>query len=62
VGPRADLDAVAKRKKSHHCSYRELNPGRPARNLVTILTTLCPDLETEGLYSQFEYQQDISSV
>jgi hypothetical protein len=25
---------------SYHCSCRELNPGRPARSLVTILTDL----------------------
>jgi len=30
VGPRAGLDAVAKRKKSHNCTCEELNPGRPA--------------------------------
>jgi hypothetical protein len=40
MGPRAGLDAVAKRKKSHHCSCRELNSGRPTRSLVTILTEL----------------------
>jgi hypothetical protein len=36
VGPRAGLDAVAKRKIS--LPSRESNPGRPARRLVTILT------------------------
>jgi len=40
VGPRGDLDAVAMRKKSHDCHYWKLNPGRPARSLVTILTEL----------------------
>jgi len=25
---------------SHHCPYREMNPGRPASSLVTILTEL----------------------
>jgi hypothetical protein len=29
VGPRAGIDAVAKRKISHHCPRRELNSGRP---------------------------------
>jgi hypothetical protein len=32
VGLRAGLDAVAKRKKSYHCTCLELNPGRPARS------------------------------
>jgi len=36
VGPRAGLYVVAKRK----IPYRELNPGRPARSLVTTLTQL----------------------
>jgi len=40
MGLRATLDAVAKRKKSHHGPCRELNTGRPARNLVSILTEL----------------------
>jgi hypothetical protein len=35
VGPRAHLDAVAKRRIP--CPCRESNPGRPARSLVTIL-------------------------
>jgi hypothetical protein len=38
VDPRAGLDAVAKRKQFHHCACRELNPSRPARSLVSILT------------------------
>jgi hypothetical protein len=29
-----------KEKISHHCHYRELNSGRPARSLVCILTEL----------------------
>jgi hypothetical protein len=29
-----------RRKKSHHCTFRELNPGRPARSLVSTLTKL----------------------
>jgi hypothetical protein len=37
---RGGLDAVAKRKKSYHCTSRELNPGRPARSLVCLLTEL----------------------
>jgi len=31
-------DAVAKRKHSHHCHCREVNPGRSARSLFFILT------------------------
>jgi hypothetical protein len=42
VGLRAGLDAVAKRKKSHQCPCWELNPGRPARSLVSVLTELPP--------------------
>jgi hypothetical protein len=38
VDPRAVLDAVAKRKISHHCPCHESNPGHLARRLVTILT------------------------
>jgi len=38
MGPRAGLDAVAKRKNP--CSCREPNPGSPAHSLVTILTEL----------------------
>jgi hypothetical protein len=48
VGPRAGLDAVANRKKSHHCRFRELNPGRPARSLVTTLTDLSYSLRKES--------------
>jgi hypothetical protein len=39
VGPRASVDAVAKRRIPSF-PRRELNPGRPACNLVTILTQL----------------------
>jgi hypothetical protein len=39
VGPRAGLDAVAKRNNSW--PFRELSLGRPSLNLVTILTELC---------------------
>jgi len=38
VGLRAGLDVVTKRKKPWLC--RESKPGRPARNVVTILTDL----------------------
>jgi hypothetical protein len=38
MGPRATLDAVAKRKNP--CSYRWSNPDRSGRSLVTILTEL----------------------
>jgi hypothetical protein len=37
VGPRTDLDAMEKIRKFHYCPCRELNPGRPARGLVTVL-------------------------
>jgi len=40
VGIRAGLDAVAKRKKSRHRLCREVNSGRPACSLVSILTGL----------------------
>jgi hypothetical protein len=41
LGPRAGLDAVAKKEKSSHCPYRELNRHRPAHGgLVTKLTKL----------------------
>jgi hypothetical protein len=38
VGPRAGLDAVAKRKNLAPC--RESNLGHPSRSLVTVLTEL----------------------
>jgi len=38
VGPRADLNAVAKRKDI--CPRRESNPDPPSRSLVTMLTAL----------------------
>jgi len=38
VGPRAGVEAIARRKISYQCSCQELNPGRPARSLVTVLT------------------------
>jgi hypothetical protein len=37
-GPQSLSDAIAKRKKFHHCPCRELNSRRLARSLVTILT------------------------
>jgi len=40
VGTRAGLEEVEKRKKSHHCPWRESNPGRTTRSLVSILTVL----------------------
>jgi hypothetical protein len=39
VGPRAGLDAVAKRRNPI-IALTESNPGRPVRRLVTILTEL----------------------
>jgi hypothetical protein len=48
-GPQSRLDAVAKEKiKSLHCPCRELNPSRPARNLVSTLTEL-PRLDEERI-------------
>jgi hypothetical protein len=38
MGPRAGLDAVA--KKENPCPCRESNPGRPVRCLVTVPTEL----------------------
>jgi len=38
VGPRDGLDAVVRRKIPNPC--RESPPGRPARNLVSILTEI----------------------
>jgi len=38
VNPRAGLDGVAKKKKSHICLYRESKLGRPASSLVSALT------------------------
>jgi hypothetical protein len=38
VGPRTGLDAVARKKNM--IPFRELNPDRPARSLVTTLTEL----------------------
>jgi hypothetical protein len=46
VGPRAGLDAVAKRKTLYPC--RDSNPGRPVRSLVTILTELSRLLVTDA--------------
>jgi hypothetical protein len=40
VGPRDVLQAVSKRKKSRNFTCWELNPGRPAGRIVTILTEL----------------------
>jgi len=38
VDPGAHLDAVAKKKKSLHCPYWEMNPDCPAHSLVTTFT------------------------
>jgi len=40
VGPKAGLNAMVKKKESHHCPCQELNPGSLARSLVCILTQL----------------------
>jgi len=58
VGPRTILDAMTKRKKSHHWPRREMNPGRPARGLVIartelsriqlgVMTTVKPEIQTQ---------------
>jgi len=36
MGPRAGLDAVAKRKNSYHCPCREFDPEGPARRIITM--------------------------
>jgi len=53
VGLRTGLDAVAKRKKSHHCPYWELNPGHSACSLVSILTEHVTKINSEKLVFQF---------
>jgi hypothetical protein len=40
MGLRAGLDVVDKQKKMYQCLCRGLNPGRPARSLVSVLTEL----------------------
>jgi len=40
MGPKTCLDAVAKRRKSHHYPCRELNPGHEAPSLVTMITEI----------------------
>jgi hypothetical protein len=40
MGPRTGLDMTAKKKNFSSLTCRKLNPGRPARTLVTILTEL----------------------
>jgi len=40
LGPIASLDAVAKRKNSHHFPWREMSPLRPAHSLVSVLNEL----------------------
>jgi hypothetical protein len=52
VDPRAGLEAVTKRKKSHDCPCRELNLGSAARILVSILTKL-PRLLTGHCIKQY---------
>jgi len=48
--PRDGLGSMAKMKKSPHFPYRKLNPGCPARSLVTILryTRFHAALDTRG--------------
>jgi hypothetical protein len=40
MGPRAGLDAMAKRERPYHYPCWKLDPGRPLCNLVPILTEL----------------------
>jgi len=51
VDPRAGLEAVGKRTKSHHCPWREWNPGRPARILFSTLTELTRLINFMLIYS-----------
>jgi hypothetical protein len=39
-GPQSRAGRSDEEEKSHHWACRELNPGRPARSLITILTEL----------------------
>jgi hypothetical protein len=39
-GPQSRSERCGEDKKSHHCPCRELNPGCPARSLVSILTEI----------------------
>jgi len=52
VGPRAGLDS-GEEKKSLYYSCQELNPSRPVRSLVTILT----ELEERMILKWFSGQQ-----
>jgi len=54
VRPKAALEAVAKRKKSHIAPCRESNSGRPYRSLVSILTEL-PRLLNSDICYVLEY-------
>jgi hypothetical protein len=49
VGLRAGLEAVAKKKKSLHCHWRESSLGRPARSLITIPGDMKNSTVVEGL-------------
>jgi hypothetical protein len=60
VGPRAGLDAEARRKILTPC--RESNPGGPARSLVTILTELRGSLiNLSGEFNSVPYRCSIIS-
>jgi hypothetical protein len=45
-GPWTSLEAVTKRKRFYRCPYREMNPDRPARSLISIPTELPRLLES----------------
>jgi len=63
MGPRAGLEAVAKRKQIPPVPWREFKPGHPTRRLVTILTELSrlggteKDYESQDIRSQEKYHQ-----
>jgi len=52
---RAGQDAVEKRKKSPHCTCRELNRSRPARGLASALTEV-PRLPTRNVNLQKQFK------
>jgi hypothetical protein len=50
-GLQSQYGRCGQKKKFHHCPCREQNPGRPVRNLVTVLSGL------HRLPSRFNYPQ-----
>jgi hypothetical protein len=41
AGPQSRSERSGEERKSQHCPYREVNPHRPARSIVSILS-YCP--------------------